>query len=76
MTVDVDDDNLAWRENHINTFGGRGILLIRNPYRAILSAWNHMGHLTHKGLIDPRTFETSDFRKFVFSCINRFRLTH
>ena len=70
MSVDVDDDNEEWRENHIKTFGGRGVLLIRNPYRAILSAWNH-NSLNHTGLMDPLTFQSPTFRKFVFSCINR-----
>ena len=74
MSVDVDDDNEEWRENHIKTFAGRGILLIRNPYRAMLSAWNHRT-MTHTGLMDPLEFQSSTFRKFIFVCINRYRLT-
>ena len=30
-------------------FGGRGILLIRNPYRAILSAYQHLRNGVHSG---------------------------
>ena len=75
FAVDVDDDNQEWRENHIKSFGGRGVLLIRNPYRTILSSWNHDSK-THMGVMDPLSFESSYFRKFVFSSINRFRLTH
>ena len=74
FAVDVDDDNQEWRENHIKSFGGRGVLLLRNPYRAILSAWNHRS-MTHTGLLDPLTFQSSEFRKFVFFCINRYKLT-
>ena len=73
MSVDVDDDNEEWRENHIKSFAGRGILLIRNPYRAMLSAWNHRT-MTHTGLLDPLEFQSSTFRKFIFMCINRYRL--
>lgn len=69
----VDDENQAWRENHIRTFGGRGVLLIRNPYRAILSAWNYYNSMNHTGHMDPLTFQSSAFRKFVFRCINRYR---
>ena len=30
----------AWRREHVADFGGRGVLVIRNPYKAILSHWN------------------------------------
>ena len=30
-----------WRMSHIRNFEGRGILLIRNPYTAVISHWNH-----------------------------------
>ena len=75
LDVDPDDENQEWRENHIKTFSGRGVLLIRNPYRAILSAWHHRSW-THTGLQNPLSFQSPVFRKFVFICINRYQLTH
>jgi len=34
-------ENLFWRLSHLQRFNARGILLIRNPYTAIISHWNH-----------------------------------
>ncbi len=34
-------EDFGWRLNHILRFGGRGIVLIRNPYDAVISYWNH-----------------------------------
>ena len=30
-----------WRKRHIKFFGGRGVVIVRNPYRALISYWNH-----------------------------------
>ena len=30
-----------WRLNHVHYFHGSGILLLRNPFLAIRSSWNH-----------------------------------
>ena len=32
---------LLWRKRQINFFGGRGVVIVRNPYRALISYWNH-----------------------------------
>ena len=34
------DYDLGWRRRHVSQFGGRGVLVVRNPYKAILSYWN------------------------------------
>ena len=50
-------DPAEWRMNHIRNFEGRGILLLRNPYTAVVSHWNH------------RLFFGSKFHKLIFSFI-------
>ena len=47
----------AWRREHVADFGGRGVLVIRNPYKAILSHWNWQGTQSHT--------KTAEFREFV-----------
>ena len=32
---------LSWRKKHIKFFGGRGVVIVRNPFRALISYWNH-----------------------------------
>lgn len=34
-------EELSWRLKHISRLDGRAVLLIRNPYEAIISLWNH-----------------------------------
>ena len=57
-----------WRKDHIRTFGGRGILIIRNPYDAILSYWNFL-HANSPTAI-PRD-QKSSFRRFVNFCMDK-----
>ena len=33
--------SLLWRIRHIKFFGGRGVVIVRNPYKALISYWNH-----------------------------------
>lgn len=44
ITPDVNrkSETMTWRLDHIYEFGGRAILLIRNPYESILAHWNHV----------------------------------
>ena len=57
-----------WRMLDIASFGGRGIVLIRNPYRAIVSYWNHI-RAKHVAKANPaleeevRTSRFSDFAR-------------
>ena len=39
-------------------FGYRGVLLIRNPYEALISYWNFMKTKNHKGHAKPTDFST------------------
>ena len=32
---------LSWRRRHIKFFGGRAVVIVRSPYRALISYWNH-----------------------------------
>ena len=34
------DFGLEWRQEHIRQFGGRAVLVIRNPYKAIISYYS------------------------------------
>ncbi|TRY75277.1 hypothetical protein TCAL_00682 [Tigriopus californicus] len=34
-------EKLSWRLKHMSRLDGRAVLLIRNPYEAIISLWNH-----------------------------------
>ena len=60
MIMDEEKYDLEWRDRHIRTFAGRGILLIRNPYHAILSYWNFLHTSSPTAVTDPRLYESSD----------------
>ena len=57
---------VKWRREHINSFKGRAIVIIRNPYKAIISNWNHMKATSNTKIADASTFKTLAFEKFVF----------
>ncbi|TRY79536.1 hypothetical protein TCAL_14836 [Tigriopus californicus] len=44
ITPDVNrkSETMVWRLDHIYNFGGRAIILVRNPYDSILAHWNHV----------------------------------
>ena len=60
----------AWRRQHVALFGGRGVLVIRNPYRAIISFWNHKkaGH-TNTAVLE--SLESEEFKTFVIDQAER-----
>ena len=62
--------NFTWRIEHIEQFGGRGVLVIRNPYRAIISFWNHKkaGH-TNTAVLE--SLESEEFKTFVIDQAER-----
>ena len=68
--MEEDQYDLAWREQHIRTFAGRGILLIRDPYNAIISYWNFLHTSSPTAISHPQLYESSAFRKFVNTCID------
>ena len=60
-------ESLVWRIKHMMQYNGTGILLIRNPYDSIISAWNHLGSTevsTRRDLLQSLT--TNEFQKFAF----------
>ena len=60
-----------WRTRHIRDFGGRGVVVIRNPYKAILSYWNFKNTQSHTKTISAKTFHSREFRDFVVVGIER-----
>ena len=64
-TPHYDELNLAWRKKHIKQFGGRGVLVIRNPYKAILSYWNFKMTRSHTETVPAESLQTEEFKEFV-----------
>ena len=62
---------LKWRETHIMTFQGRAVLVVRNPYKAILSYWNFFTTQSHTNTISEHSFESFKFKDFVFTGASR-----
>ena len=46
-------------------------MLVRNPYRAIISYWNFKTTLNQTGVVEKNTFDTPEFRNWVVTCIHR-----
>ena len=55
----------AWRRQHVALFGGRGVLVIRNPYKAILSYWNFKRTKSHTKTVAAETLQSPEFQEFV-----------
>ena len=56
---------LEWRQQHIRQFGGRGVLVIRNPYKAIISFYNFARTGSHTKSVSAEILATTDFHNFV-----------
>ena len=56
---------MKWRQKHIGQFRGRGVLLIRNPYMAIISLYNFKKTKSHTKSVSAETFQKTDFNEFV-----------
>ena len=54
-------------DNHVDMFGGRAIVIIRNPYKAILSYWNLITTHSQSNIANETRFQTKTFRAFVIS---------
>jgi len=63
--------DFKWREDHVSSFEGRAVLVIRNPYKAILSYWNFFNTKSHTNVISEGSFESAKFRDFVFTGASR-----
>ena len=64
---------LKWRQDHVRQFAGGGILVIRNPYTAIISFWNYEKTRTHSVFAEKNSFCSVQFREFAFKSISRCR---
>ena len=53
------------------TFEGRALLVVRNPYKAILSYWNFFNTKSHTNVISEGSFQSLMFRDFVFTGASR-----
>lgn len=63
---------LTWRREQVDNFGGRGVVLVRNPYRAIISYWNFIEFgLQNTNVVNSSTFNTQEFNDFVFTSVYR-----
>ena len=52
-------------EKHIREFGGRGVLVIRNPYKAIISFYNFAKTGSQTKSVSAERRKTKDFQNFV-----------
>ena len=56
---------LEWRLDHIRKFGGRAVLVIRNPYKAIISFYNFYQTGSQKKSVSAKRLQSTDFHNFV-----------
>jgi len=71
FTEKTDNYGLEWRKAHVQKFIGGGVLIIRNPFTAIMSHWNYAKTLSHTVVATDKTFCTQDFQMFTFRSISR-----
>jgi len=67
--TDFVNKDFEGRITHMKYFNKKGILLIRDPYRAILSYFQLLQTSEHTGTINKESFKYSKFRKFVKNAI-------
>ena len=63
--------NLQWRQKHVKQFGGRGVMVIRNPYKAILSYWNFKTTKSHTKTNTADSLHSDKFQEFAKVGIQR-----
>ena len=56
---------VKWRKEHVETFEGRAVVIVRNPYKAIVSYWNYI-HSGQLGIATEESFNSDKFVEFVF----------
>ena len=69
---------VEWRLNHVLHFHGSGILLLRNPFLAIRSSWNHFTteSLTDVSLdLEENLIRSPQFQTFAHAQIDKWRDT-
>ena len=52
-------------KKNISDFQGRGVVLVRNPYKAIMASWNIRSTLSHTETINSETLTSKQFRAYV-----------
>ena len=57
--------SLSQRRGHVAQFGGRGVLVIRNPYKALRAYWNLHESGSQTKTAAPESLESEKFRGFV-----------
>ena len=62
---------LEWRKEHIRQFGGRGVLVIRNPYKAIISFYNFKQTGSQTKSVSAEILKSKDFHDFVLVGVER-----
>jgi len=67
----LSNKTLQWRINHIKKFKGRAVLVIRNPFDAILSYYNYRGTHSHTKKLNSSAFLTPKFKDFAYTGITR-----
>jgi len=60
-----------WRKRHVQLFKGIGVLIIRNPFDAIISFWNLQTTLCHQCTSQPDLMFTEKFQIFALTQIIR-----
>ena len=61
----IQDTEARLAAQHIGRFGGRGVLVVRNPYKALLSYWNLKRTGSHtRTITDPASLRSEGFRQF------------
>ena len=61
----IQDTEARLAAQHIGRFEGRGVMVVRNPYKALLSYWNLKRTGSHTGTItDPASLRSEGFRQF------------
>ena len=67
LQTQYEDYGLEWREHHMELFDNRGILLIRNPYKALISYWELIQTQDHTGSkgVDQDVASSSSFNRHV-----------
>jgi len=71
FTDKTDHYDMGWRVNHVRQFVGGGILVIRNPYQAIISFWNWEKTNKHSIFASTKSFCSLEFSEFVYKSIGR-----
>ena len=60
-------EDWAWRMDNVRYFGGEAVLLLRSPWTALLSSWNHLQERVDLDL------DTAEFQRFAMEEVGKWR---